>query len=87
MLNCASLYLVDTSEKPFCDYELKCEEPLLCEASNVVPQIEPTRADFSQLPEGEYKNLQIALTEESFHQDCGTWSTVLWGNVEFTIDR
>ncbi|KKQ46741.1 MAG: hypothetical protein US67_C0069G0006 [Candidatus Woesebacteria bacterium GW2011_GWD1_38_10] len=88
VLYCTLPYTLDTSVEPYCDYELKCDDdtPLfLCDADGVFGQIE--RSTFSQLTEGEYKGLKIALTEESFHQDCGTWSTVLWGNVEFTIDR
>jgi len=75
---------VDVAQSPFSDYELKCEQPMLCHADDVIPEIE--RSGFSALPEGDYPNVRLVLTEESFHQSCGTWSTVMDAETSFSID-
>jgi hypothetical protein len=75
---------VDDTQSPFSDYELKCEQPMLCHADDVIPEIE--RSGFSALPEGDYPNVRLVLTEESFHQSCGTWSTVMDAETSFSID-
>jgi hypothetical protein len=81
------LYPVDVNQSPFSDYDLKCEDPILpmlCDAYDVIPEIE--RPAFSALPEGDYPNVRLLLTEESFHQSCGTWSTVMSEEISFSID-
>lgn len=78
------LYPVDVTQSPFSDYTLKCVLPMLCHADDVIPQIE--RPEFSALPEGNYPNVLLVLTEESFHQSCGTWSTVMDAETSFSID-
>jgi len=74
VLQCSNppgLYNVDTNQAPFWGEELNCTEPKLCMASNVYPQIE--RPEFTELSAGIYEDIQIVLTEESFHQyACGT---------------
>ena len=57
---------------------------MLCHADDVIPEIE--RPEFSALPEGDYPNVWLVLTEESFHQSCGTWSTVMDAETSFSID-
>jgi hypothetical protein len=79
----AYLYPVDVSQSPFSDYTLKCTVPMLCQADDVIPEIE--RPAFSALPKGDYPNVRLVLTEESFHQSCGTWSTVMDANISFSI--
>jgi len=61
-----------------------CNEGQYCTYDNVVPEIE--RSSFHYLPDGQYTDIKMSLTEESFHQDCGTWSTVLEGTLSFEID-
>jgi hypothetical protein len=78
------LYPVDVEQSPFSDYPLKCQQPMLCHADDVIPEIE--RPGFSALPEGDYPDVQFVLTEESFHQNCGTWTTVMDGETSFSID-
>ncbi len=75
---------MDITQSPFSDYTLKCVLPMLCHADDVIPEIE--RPGFSALPEGDYPNVQLVLTEESFHQSCGTWSTVMGAETSFSID-
>ena len=57
---------------------------MLCHADDVTPEIE--RPEFSGLPEGDYPNVRLLLTEESFHQNCGTWSTVMAAEISFFIN-
>jgi len=87
VLQCSNppgLYNVDTNQAPFWGEELNCTEPKLCMASNVYPQIE--RPEFTELSAGIYEDIQIVLTEESFHQyACGTWATVLSNDINFEI--
>jgi len=78
------LYNLDISARPFTEYEIKCDTPKLCAEENVIPQKEKS---LSELPEGNYKDLTIALTEESFHQNCGSWATVLENDIEFIIEK
>ena len=78
------LYPVDVTQSPFSDYTLKCLQPMLCHANDVIPEIE--RPGFSALPEGDYPNVRLLLTEESFHQNCGTWSTVMAAEISFFIN-
>ena len=40
----------------------------LCPANSVNPELEPGREDFTQLPEGTYSNIEIALTEENVNR-------------------
>lgn len=80
----AFLYSVDITQSPFSEYSLKCELPMLCHAEDVIPEIE--RQGFSALPEGNYPKVRLVLTEESFHQSCGTWSTVMDTEITFSID-
>ncbi len=75
---------VDVQQSPFSDYTLKCLQPMLCHAGDVIPEIE--RPEFSALPEGDYPNVWLVLAEESFHQSCGTWSTVMGTEKSFSID-
>jgi hypothetical protein len=77
------LYPVNVTQSPFSDYTLKCVLPMLCHADDVIPEIE--RPEFSALPEGDYPNVRLVLTEESFHQSCGTWSTVMGAETSFSI--
>ena len=79
----AYLYSVDVLQSTFSDYTLKCTVPMLCHADDVIPEIE--RPAFSVLPEGDYPNVRFLLTEESFHQSCGTWSTVMGAEISFSI--
>jgi hypothetical protein len=79
------LYFVDKSQSPFKDNTLKCTDPKLCHSYDVIGETE--RASFSELPEGTYSDVKIALTEESFHQACGTWATVLEQSLSFTINK
>ncbi len=62
-----------------------CDTGKYCRADDVIPEIE--RSAFHYLPDGNYLNIGITLTEESFHQNCGTWTTVLTGSLSFEIDR
>jgi hypothetical protein len=81
----AYLYSVDVLQSPFSDYTLKCTVPMLCHADDVIPEIE--RPEFSALPEGDYPNVRLLLTEECFHQTyCGTWTTVMDAQISFSID-
>ena len=80
----ADLYSVDVSQSPFFGRDLKCEYPKLCYADDVIPEIE--RPGFSALPDGDYPDVWLVLTEESFHQNCGTWSTVMDARISFSID-
>jgi len=74
----AYLYSGYTPETSYCD------DGKYCAADDVVPEIE--RSAFSNLPNGVYTNVKLSLTEESFHQNCGTWSTVLEGSLSFEIE-
>ena len=60
-----------------------CEDGKYCMYQDITPQIE--RATFRRLPDGEYTNVRFVLTEESFHQNCGTWCSVLAGEILFEI--
>jgi hypothetical protein len=62
-----------------------CTDGKYCTYENITPETE--RPAFHYLPDGQYLNVRIALTEESFHQDCGTWCTVLQREILFEIDR
>ncbi len=53
-----------------------------CPADKVDGQIERGSCGGLTLDPGNY-HLQMSLTEESFHQ--GSWSTVLFGNIDFEI--
>ena len=75
---------VDVTQSPFSDYTLKCTQPMLCHEDDVISEIE--RSEFLALPEGDYPNVRLVLTEESFHQSCGTWSTVMGAETSFSID-
>ncbi|MFH0978561.1 MAG: hypothetical protein V1837_04635 [Candidatus Woesearchaeota archaeon] len=79
----SKLYLVNKSAPPFSTNALKCTFPKLCNAADVVGDLE--RPSFNSLPSGDYQNVHIVLTEESFHQSCGTWANVLAGDLSFTI--
>ena len=82
----SKLYNVDKTMPPFSDNALKCEQPELCHVADVIWDVE--RVGFSELPQGNYKKVKIALTEESFHQPCGEWANVLTSDyVEFKISR
>ena len=85
VLYCSDMYFLDTNLQPFTEEELKCQSPQLCNPEDVWGQIE--RPEFAELSEGHYQDVKIALTEESFHQNCGTWTTVLENNLEFTIQK
>lgn len=89
VLRCGSgdsqLYYVNKEEYPFDSYSLKCEAPMLCNGENVIGEIE--RPSFSKLPVGNYANVAIGLTEESFHKSCGTWTNVLLGNTSFIVNN
>jgi hypothetical protein len=80
----ALLYNVDKTQPPFSTNTLKCSAPKLCSASNVIPQTE--RPAFTKLAEGAYANVIMTLNEESFHQDCGTWTTALTKELSFEVD-
>jgi hypothetical protein len=62
-----------------------CQDGKYCTFEHIAPEIERPR--FSRLPEGLYRDLRFVLTEESFHQNCGTWCSVLAGEVLFEIDH
>jgi hypothetical protein len=76
----ADLYSYDTSAIA----GAKCNPAKLCAPDDVVPETE--RPLFTGLPEAAY-NVKLALTEESFHQNCGSWATVLSSDVSFEIAK
>jgi|GEM_PF-4078781 len=61
-----------------------CDDGKYCTYQDITPEIE--RRSFSHLPDGQYLNVTLVLTEESFHQDCGTWCSVLARDILFEID-
>lgn len=73
----AYLYPGYTPEGSYCPVGKYCTD------DDITPEIE--RSDFRYLPNGNYLNIGISLTEESFHQNCGTWRTVLEGSLSFEI--
>jgi hypothetical protein len=80
----AELYYVDTSIEPFSSVDLKCSSPMLCLADDVIPQVE--RPAVTRLPEGAYSNVILTLNEESFHVNCGTWTTAMTKEISFEVD-
>ena len=62
-----------------------CTDGKYCAYEDVTPEIE--RPAFTQLPDGQYLHVRFVLTEESFHQNCGTWCTVLGRGILFEVDR
>ena len=61
-----------------------CDDGKYCTYQDITPEIE--RPSFSHLPDGQYLNVTLVLTEESFHQNCGTWCSVLARDILFEID-
>ena len=57
----------------------------LCNASDVSGQIERYSCGSLTLDPGNY-DLKLVLTEESFHQSPGTWTTVMGSDINFEIE-
>lgn len=62
------------------DYSLKLCMPLSVWLAPVTSQQNQYIYDY------DYPNVRLLLTEESFHQSCGTWSTVMDAEISFSID-
>ncbi len=60
-----------------------CDDGKYCADPNITPEIE--RPAFQRLPDGQYTDVRFVLTEESFHQNCGTWCSVLAREILFEI--
>lgn len=56
-----------------------------CSAGDVNGEIERSTCGNTSLPSNNY-NLKMFLTEESFHQGPGTWTSVMDANINFMIN-